>query len=377
MADILLLATLDTKASEAHYLAEGIKKYGLSVEIVDLSLGSEGKIWPSSRKLTQMREVANAASLTLTKAIQKGARAAIGIGGGSGGEIILRIMETQPIDFPQVLVTTLPFDPRPTLARSGIILVPTLVDFAGLNAHLCAVLDRAAAIISGLAPLPRKNNASSAVAISVLGATQMIADTLSVQLAKAHVELVHFHANGYGGASLIRFIQEGRIRALVDLTTHELTRLHLTGAHVAMPDRFFAAGSASLPQVVLPGGLNFIGLGAFETVPETYRTRPHYAHSGFFTHVKITESEMAHMARLLAESLSQSCAPVAMIVPMEGFSHQDCSGGAIEDAHLRRVFLETFGAFAKPTINILPLDAHINAPKTAATIFEVLNAFLT
>ncbi len=54
-----------------------------------------------------MAEIAEASGLKVAEAVGQGARAAIGLGGGSGGEMILRIMEAQPIDFSQVLVTTL------------------------------------------------------------------------------------------------------------------------------------------------------------------------------------------------------------------------------------------------------------------------------
>lgn len=376
MAEILLLATLDTKGSEAAYLAEGIIRLGRSVEIIDLSLGSKGEVWSGERKLARMAEVAEAAGQKVLHAVKQGARAIIGLGGGSGGEMILRIMEAQQSDFPQILVTTLPFDPRPALARSRIILVPTLIDFAGLNAAMRAMLDRTAVMIAGLAGLPREEPSGKAIGISVLGATQGTADGLNAGLMAHGVEAAMFHANGYGGAAFVRFAREGRLKAIVDLTPHELTRLHLAGAHVAMPDRFSVAAELGLPQVVLPGALNFLGLGSLESLPETYRRRPHYAHSGFFTHVKVTEAEMAALARLLATSLNASRAPVTMIVPMGGFSHQDKPDGAIEDAGLRQVFLEVFRSNAEPAIQIVSLDAHINQSATAATILAAVKPLL-
>lgn len=376
MAGIVLLATVDTKASEAEYLAAALARHGLSVEVVDLSLGAEGMIWPGDRKIARMREIAAKAADRLSRAVAEGANAAIGIGGGSGGEMILRIMESQPIDFPQLLVTTLPFDPRPALARTGIILVPTLVDFSGLNAPMRLVLERSAAMVAGLVATPQSQRSIPSVAISVLGATQSGADALVAHVREAGTESTLFHANGYGGAALIRFARSGSFRALVDLTPHELTRMHLAGAHVAMPDRFSVAGELGLPHVVLPGGLNFIGLGPLETLPEAYRQRPHYAHSGFFTHVKVTKAEMASVARLLAENLNAARASVTVIVPMGGFSHQDCRGGAIEDQGLRDVFLETMQAHAGSKSRIQPIDTHINHPHTAARVFEAVKPFL-
>jgi uncharacterized protein (UPF0261 family) len=380
MADVILLATLDTKASEAQFLRAALERRGLNVELVDLSLGAQGAVWPGDKKLAQMQAVSEAAGEHFARAVAGGARAAIGIGGGSGGEMILRIMGEQPVDFPQILVTTLPFDPRSALARSAIILVPTLIDFSGLNDHMRNVLERSAGmiagLISGLVDAPATSHRARSIAVSVLGATQCAADALLGHMNGDKLESALFHANGYGGASLVRFAREGRLRALIDLTPHELTRLHINGAHVAMPDRFAVAGEMGLPQVILPGGLNFIGLGSLDTLTDQYKARSHYAHSGFFTHVKVTPDEMARLAQLLAFELKNARAPVTIIIPMGGFSHQDCSGGAIEDADLRRVFLDVMTAEATANIKLQTISAHINHPETAFKVFDTIKPFL-
>ncbi|MBN8532795.1 MAG: Tm-1-like ATP-binding domain-containing protein [Rhizobiales bacterium] len=376
MADVVLLATMDTKASEAQYLVHQLGERALSVRVIDLSLGAEGEVWPGERKLARMQAVSEQAFGAVAQAIADGARAVVGLGGGTGGEMILRIMERQPVEFPQVLVTTLPFDPRPALARSAIILMPTLADFSGLNGWMRDLLDRCAAMLAGLVGLPHREDRETSVAISVLGATQLGADQLSKILEGRGISSTFFHANGYGGAALSRLGREGRLRAVIDLTPHELTRLHLAGACVAMPDRFTFAREMGLPNVVLPGGLNFIGLGPLASVPEPYRQRSHYAHSGFFTHVKVLPNEMKQLARILVDAAGSSSANSVVVVPMGGFSHQDCPGGAIEDPDLRAVFLETAQALAPPNLRVVPVETHINDLATASRVAKELELLL-
>ena len=95
-----------------------------------------------------------------------------------------------------------------------------------------------------------------------------------------------FHANGYGGAAFARFARDGAFDAILDMTVHEITRTQIAGVHAPMPDRFKCG--VHLPRVVLPGGINFIGLSALDEIGAAYKKRCHYQHSGFFTHVSLT-----------------------------------------------------------------------------------------
>lgn len=371
-ATVVLLATVETKNKEAQFLQGALKAHGVEVRVVDISLHSHGVIWDGPRKVQAMDEVGARVGADLHEALDGSISAVVGLGGGTGGEIILRVMQALPFAFPKILITTLPFDPRIALADNSIILVPTLADIAGLNATLRQVLATSAAMIAGLCQMPADQPHVSdvpSVGITALGATAGAAEALVAGLRALGEESTVFHANGYGGAAFARFASCGAFKAVIDMTCHELTRWMFAGAHVPMPTRFSAAGH--LPQVVLPGALNFIGLGEIGLVPRHYLDRQHYQHSGFFTHVKLTEAEMQDAASALADHLNAAEASVHVIVPMGGFSHQDCPGGAIEDAGLRQVCLDVLTANARHfTLQAVP--HHINAPETAARVIDVL-----
>ena len=304
-AHVLLLATLDTKAEEAEFLSRQLSGHGVASRTIDLSLEADGAILGGSEKLKAMEVAAARALKAVTDTLDSGARVVLGLGGGTGGEVALRIMRALPVTFPKVLVTTLPFDPRIAVADSSIILVPTLVDICGLNATLREVLENTAALTAGLCSTRREAGAcvaSPSIGITALGATETAVTSLVSALAERGHESTVFHSNGYGGAAFARFAERGALHAIVDLTPHELTRIHVAGSHVPMPNRFSAG--ADLPRIVLPGGLNFIGLGEESLLPERYLDRPRYAHSSFFTHVKLLEEEMLVVADALAESLN-------------------------------------------------------------------------
>lgn len=370
---ISLLATLDTKSEESDFFCNALEQMGLVVQVVDISLRTEGKIESGEQKLKAMADTCARIRSTLTETMGPDCKAVVGIGGGTGGEMVLDIMNDLPATIPKVLITSMPFDPRPKMAETSIVIVPTVVDVAGLNGTLRQVLTRAAGIVHGLCVSPQVAEQRSSIGLTALGATGQAAEALLQGLKEMNEECTVFHANGFGGAGFARFAESGAFKAVIDLTCHELTRLHFAGDHVPMANRFAAA--AEIPQIVLPGGMNFLGLGEFEKIDQEYKSRPHYQHSNLFTHVKVVAEEMAAISKALAENLNQARAPAHVIVPMGGFSHRDCPGGEIEDAQLRQVCLEVLSTEAVH-FSIESISEHINAPATAARILRKLNTYI-
>lgn len=370
----VVLATLETKAEETDYLTQKLAEHGVTCRTIDISLGSSGAVLDGADKIRAMDDAVDRAIGTIDGAVAD-AQVVVGVGGGTGGEIALRVMRALPITFPKVLITTLPFDPRIAAADASIIFVPTLADICGLNATLREVLENAAALTAGLCTTRRQAGACverPSVGITGLGATEGAVQGLVAALRARGQECTVFHANGYGGAAFARFAQQGAFHTIVDLTPHELTRLHIAGAHVPMPERFSAGGS--LPRIVLPGALNFIGLGERSLLPDAYLDRPHYEHSGYFTHVKLTPDEMREVAGALAAALNAASGPKTLIVPLGGFSHQDAPGGAIEDRALREVFLGEARQQLRPEIEVRVVEAHIADPAVTAAILEAMDA---
>ena len=373
MARVLLIGTFETKRRELGYMADALERHGMEAVPVDVSLGSGGRVLSGAEKVEAMARLAQAAARLMAQ--ECGAcRVALGLGGGTGGEIVAAALKGLPATYPKVLVTTMAFDPRDAVADTAITLVPTLCDIEGLNAPLRQVLENAAAMVAALARVqPVAETPEPTVAVSTLGATGGAGHAVAEAIGAAGLESTVFHANGYGGAALARFLEEGHAQALVDIATHELGRIRIAGAHVPMPTRF-SSGEA-LPRVVLPGALNFLGLGRIETVSEAHLRRPHYRHTVQFTHVKLTEAEMAAQAQALADLLNRSTAPCLVLLPMGGFSHEDRPQGAIEDPRLRAIAADVLVAEAR-AFETRRLDAHINAPDTARAAVDALLSFL-
>ncbi len=370
-----LLATLMTKEAEANFLRVEMERLGVSVNLVDISLQAGASPLDGNEKKRCMVEVAERVGNALARKIAEEIGVVVGIGGGTGGEMVLQIFDALPPLHPKVLITPLPFDPRPALADKAFIIVPTLVDILGLNDFLRQTLISAAAVIAGLCnqPVPTRRLARPMIGLTALGATGGAAANIEAGLQDTGEACAVFHANGYGGAGFARFAAEGAFKAVVDLTCHELNRLVFAGDHVPMKQRFTAA--ANLPQVVLPGGLNFLGFGPVDKLEQTHSTRPHYQHSTQFTHVKVTPEEMSETCEILAKHLNDANAPVHVIVPMGGFSHRDCPNGEIEDEALRILCFEILVARASH-YEVESIPHHINERPTAQRVLELLKPYL-
>ena len=370
-ASVVLLATIDTKPEEAKYLEEAISKFDVSVQLVDIALNTGGKFLSGSQKIERIKEVATLQSSVVSDLVGRGARVVAAIGGGTGSQIAIQILRSLPVDVAKVLITPLPFDPRGAVSDSRIILVPTLCDVQGLNPTLRDVLDQAGALIFGMVgekppSVPLAEDRS--IAISGLGVTNTGVINLQRQLENRGYETTIFHAYGTGGAALIKWIDAGAFTGLIDFTPHELTRLRIDGFHVEMSRRFVAAVEAQLPMVVVPGGLNFIGMGEYEALSEDYRKRPIFRHSHAFTHVGVTTQEMIGQTEYFLECLSEAKSPVCIAVPMKGFSSTDCRGGDLYSPELREVFLKTARANASGNVQVLECsDLHIDDKEFAKT----------
>ncbi|WP_333712731.1 Tm-1-like ATP-binding domain-containing protein [Yoonia sp.] len=369
MSRVLLIGTIETKRAELAALAAALTGHGLRVCPIDISLGAGGAVLQSEVKLSRMQEKGQQAA-TEAAAQADGCLAAVALGGGTGGELAVSVLQALPPDVPKVLVTTLAFDPRLAVADCGIVLVPTTCDIEGVNTMLLGVFEATAAMVAGLAQArPVMPSGRRAIAVSTLGATGAAGSAVISALSDRGAEATVFHANGCGGAAFARFLREGRADGIIDLNVHELGRMRIAGLCAPMPDRFTAGGH--LPRIVLPGALNFLGLGAPETLGADHRARPHYRHTGNFTHVALTEDEMADQAAALSDALNTASGPTHVLIPMGGFSHEDRPGGAIENPRLRALAAEVLETSAR-AYGVTRLPYHINAPETADAAVEAL-----
>jgi uncharacterized protein (UPF0261 family) len=181
-------------------------------------------------------------------------------------------------------------------------------------------------------------------------------------------ELVAFHPNGTGGRSMERLIDEGLIQGVMDISTQELTGHVCQGLFDAGPDRMKAAGRRGLPQVVAPGGTDYIVLGPLASLTAEQRSRPLIVHNPNITLIRTAGEEMAEIGRLMALRLNEARGPVAVLIPTGGYSYSDRPGHEFHDPAADAALVEALESDLAPGIELIKIEAHINEPAFAKAL---------
>jgi uncharacterized protein (UPF0261 family) len=219
---------------------------------------------------------------------------------------------------------------------------------------------------------------------TVIGATMLGLTTPCVLRAKelleeAGYELVAFHPNGTGGRSMERLVEEGVIDGVLDISTQELAgRVGRVagGLFDAGPERLSAAGRRGIPQVVAPGGTDYVVLGPLDDLTGEQRARPLIVHNPNITLVRTSRDEMVAVGRLMARQLNGARGPAAVVVPLGGFSYSDRPGHAFYDPMGDALLVDALEQALDPRIEVFKIDAHVNDTEFAAAAVGVLRSLM-
>jgi uncharacterized protein (UPF0261 family) len=391
---IAVIGTLDTKGHEVAFLRDQIQTRGLGTWIIDPGVLDE----PAIEADFARQEVARAGGTELADLIAAGDKGraiqtmidgtrsivvglfakgelggVIAVGGGQGTAIGTTAMQALPIGVPKVMVSTIASGRNvfePYVGTTDVTLMHSVADILGINAVTRKVFTNAAAAVVAMAEAAETVEESDRVAI---GATMLGLTTPCVlrakELLEAHgYELIAFHPNGTGGRSMERLIDEGLIEGVMDISTQELTGHVCHGLFDAGPGRLTAAGRKGIPQVVTPGGTDYIVLGPMDSLTEEQRNRSLIIHNPNITLIRTARHEMADIGHLMARRLNEARGPVAVLIPMGGFSYSDRPGHAFYDPEGNAALVSALEADLDPGIELLKVDAHINDPAFADAV---------
>jgi uncharacterized protein (UPF0261 family) len=274
-------------------------------------------------------------------------------------------MKALPIGVPKVMVSTIASGQNvfePYVGTSDVTLMHSVADILGINTVTRKVFTNAAAAVTAMAEAGEGDEGSNK---RVLGTTMLGLTTPCVLHAKVLLEswgyeLVAFHPNGTGGRSMERLIEDGLIEGVMDISTQELTGLVCQGLFDAGPDRMKAAGQRGIPQVVVPGGTDYIVLGPLSSLSQEQRNRPLIVHNPHITLIRTAKKEMAQIGRLMAQRLNESKGPVTVLIPVGGFSYSDRPGHAFYDPEANQALVDVLEAELAPRVNLHMVEAHIN-----------------
>jgi uncharacterized protein (UPF0261 family) len=386
---IAILATLDTKGTEAAYVAEQISSRGHRPLVIDVGTTDP----PASRADVSRSAIlsrADAALIDRANSRDRGAAVAamgesaagmlkelydegridavIGMGGSGGTSITCRAMRSLPLGVPKVVVSTVAGgDVSAFVGAKDIVMIPAIVDLAGVNRISRGVLARAAGAVCGMA----ETNATSAVEDRPLIVASMFGNTTPcVEAAKrilevARYEVLVFHATGSGGRTMEELIDSGLVAGVLDITTTEWADELCGGVMSAGPARLEAAARRGIPAVVAPGCLDMVNFWAPESVPSRYQGRRFYQHNPNVTLMRTNVEENQRLGEILAEKLNQSCGPVTVLLPLQGLSMIGKPDGPFHWPEADQALFSAIGQRLRGDIKLVKLDANINDPQFA------------
>ncbi len=302
--------------------------------------------------------------------------AVIGMGGGGGTYMALAAMQAVPFGIPKLCLSTLATkDLSEKIGNKDIVLMPSIVDVAGLNAISRVLIRQAAGALVGMVDTLDSDERESAgsIAMSVFGNTNLCAESCSQLLKEKEYDVLAFHAVGSGGKTMEALISEGFFDAVLDLTTTELADHLCGGICSAGPDRLTAAPKMGIPQIVVPGCLDMVNFGVLESVPEKYKDRQLYSWAPDVTLMRTNASENEQLGKILADKINASKGKVSVVLPLGGLSKIGAKGEVFYDPEIDGVLFDAIRNHIKSDIDIIEVDDNIN---TVAFAKNAVNALL-
>lgn len=400
MSVAVLVGTLDTKGREYEFVKEQLTGAGVEVVLIDVGILRRPAVTPD----VSADEVSRAAGVELAdlqsggegadsrkhalETMQFGATkivlqlrsegrcdAILGLGGSGGSALISGVMRELPFGVPKLLVSTMASgNVSSYIGSSDMCIMHSVTDIAGLNKISKPILANAAGAVAGM--LGARRVAASdrpAVGVTMLGVTTQGALRVIERLDEAGYEGIVFHAVGSGGRALEALVGDGILSGVIDFTTKEITDELFGGVFSAGDQRLRTAGRVGIPQVVVPGAIEVLNFGAFDTVPAGIREqgRPLVRHNADVTAVRLTKDELVQVAGVLAGRINESNGPVAVVIPTKGFDAYDSDSGPFSNPPDDAAFIDALQAQLDPQIVVTRHGSDINDPAFADVVVRV------
>ena len=392
MPIIAVLGCLDTKGHEHAFVAEVIRSLGHTPLLIDVGTTNNPQVsaditvtdilptfsQPHDRGTCVSEMAAAIGPFVQQLAATGNLDGIITLGGGGGTSLGTAAMRALPLGLPKVMVSTLASgQTAPYVGISDLVMMPSIVDVAGLNRLSRSIFRAAAYAVCSMAdaratPEPPHAAEKPLVVASMFGNTTDCVSLAKERLEAAGYEVLVFHATGTGGRTMESLIAAGMVSGVLDITTTEVADEICGGVLSAGPERLEAAGRAKLPSVVVPGCVDMVNFGPREDMPAALQHRTLYQHNDQVTLMRTTPEENRQITGFLAKKLNAYSLPPTVILPLKGVSVISAAGGPFADAEADRALFETLQARLDPKIRVVTSDHTINDPAFAQLCVDEL-----
>ncbi|TYG34875.1 UPF0261 family protein [Lonepinella koalarum] len=309
----------------------------------------------------------------------------ISFGGSGGTSLVTPAMRALPIGVPKVMVSTMASgNVAQYVGASDIVMIPSIVDVAGLNQISKTIFRNAILTIAGMVGLKDQLKGDLEQSKPLIAATMFGVTTPCINYAKNYLEqrgyeVLVFHATGTGGRTMDSLISTGFFKGVLDLTTTEWCDEIVGGVLNAGPNRCEAAAKHGVPQVMSVGALDMVNFGPFDTIPNCFKDRLFYRHNPMVTLMRTTEQEIIQVGNKLVEKLNMSSRKTILMLPLQGLSSIDAENQIFEGINERKALFDTLKNGVNPSVvEVVEMNNHINdqvfAETAAQKLIELINS---
>jgi len=403
MKTIAIAGTFDTKGREYMYVKTLVENLGIKTFMIHT-----GVFEPVFTPDVSNREIAAAVGADIEKIVEKKDRALatevlskgmeklvpelyragkfdgiLSFGGSGGTSMVTPAMRALPIGVPKVMVSTMASgNVEQYVGTSDIVMMPSIVDVAGLNSISKTIFKNAVLAIVGMVELKdrlveEETEPKPLVAATMFGVTTPCVDCAKNYLENHGYEVLVFHATGTGGKTMEALANNGFFKGVLDMTTTEWCDEVVGGVLAAGPHRNEAASKNRIPQVVSVGAMDMVNFGPFETVPKQFEGRKLYRHNPTVTLMRTTVEENIEIGSRLAEKLNMAAEKTVLMLPLKGVSGIDAEGQPFYGEEEDRALFNTLCSKVNPdVVQIIKMNNNINdkefAEAAAAKLIELM-----
>lgn len=396
MKTLAIVGTFDTKGKELSYVKEIVEELGLKTFTINTGVfESEFKVDVTNQEVVAevgenisdivKKHDRGYATEVLSRSIEKiiprlynegKFDGIISFGGTGGTSIVTPGMRALPIGVPKIMVSTVAAgDTSFYIGTSDLIMMPSVVDVAGLNRVSTQIFQNAAHAIAGMLKFESKKieHKKPLVAATMFGLTTPAVNYATEYLEKRGYEVLIFHATGVGGKTMESLIDNGYIEGVLDLTTTEWCDELFGGVLNAGPNRLEAAALNKVPQVVSLGAIDMVNFGSFDTVPSKYKGRKFYKHNPSVTLMRTNKEENKLLGEKIAEKLNLAKQDTVLIIPNKGLSGIDKEGEVFYGPEEDKILFDSIKKnLNSDVVKIIDMDTVINDKNFAETAAQEL-----
>lgn len=384
MKTIAIAGTFDTKGQEYSYVKELIESLGLETFTIHT-----GVFEPTFEPNISNKEVAKAAGYDIeyiankkdralaTEILSKGMEilvpklfeqkkfdGIISFGGSSGTSLVTPAMRALPIGVPKLMVSTVASgNTSQYVGISDILMMPSIVDVAGLNSISTKIFTNAVFAIVGMVNFENNKvlEKKPLIAATMFGVTTPCVTAAKEYMEDRGYEVLVFHATGIGGKAMESLIDSGFIEGVLDLTTTEWADEIIGGVLNAGENRLEAAAKNNIPQVVSVGALDMCNFGQYETVPEKFLGRNLYKHNPTVTLMRTNIEENELIGKKMAQKLNMAKDKTVLMLPLKGVSAIDMENQPFYGKEEDEKLFDTLKTYVnKDVVEIVEIDCNIN-----------------